>query len=214
VIVAVRSSLYRDPIPWPKRADVQLDSDEVQLELPDGRKTRHSLDGFAPQVMDGFVVVQGRVERRFVRMLVLERYSVKHVYVTPPDTGAVAPSVVRVPEAPKEAVILETAAFDSFSEWVIGGGRLAAFSIPDLARLAQIASPSFAALIGEVVAQRALEIAWEARGPLRDAYAGDADASLQPLVLAAKHSPRAAEALVAALSLLAVSRRRRRRRAY
>ena len=80
--------------------------------------------------------------------------------ITPPDQGAVAPNVVRVPEAPPEAAIVDVRAWDALADWVLGGGRLAACAIADLARLASIASPQFAVLIGEVAAQRALELAW------------------------------------------------------
>ena len=92
----------------------------------------------------------------------------------------------------------------------LGGGRLAACAVADLARLATIATPQFAALIGEVAAQRALELVWAAYGPLRGR--SDLDAALQPLVDAARDSPRAAEALVSALAHAAGVTRRRRSR--
>lgn len=204
-----RTALYRDATWHPPRAEVSLDPDVVQLAHPDGRRLRHSLDGCTPTALDGFVAHHdlGR-HRRFVRMLVLENSTTRHVYITPPEQGAVAPNVIHVPEAPTEAAILEAPAFDALSDWVLGGGRLGAFSIPDLARLAQIASSAFAIVIGEVAAQRAIELAWDARGPLRS-YGAAPEASLQPLVDAAKTSPRAAEALVSALSHLAGRRRRR-----
>ncbi|MCX5748266.1 MAG: hypothetical protein NT062_37920 [Proteobacteria bacterium] len=214
--------LYREVVTRSPRAEVQLDPDLVALALPDGRRRRHSLDGCTPDALDGFVALRDvgefpRRQRRFVRMLVLERGVDRHVYITPPDEGAVAPNVVCVPEAPSEAAILEPGAFEALSDWVLHGGRFAAFSIGELARLAQIASVSFAAEIGEVVAQRALEIAWDARGPLRGgggmigSGAGMIDASLQPLVDAARQSPRAGDALMAALALHAGRRDRRRR---
>jgi len=64
-------------------------------------------------------------------------------------------------------------------------------------------------LIGEVAAQRALERVWAAAGPLRGL--DDVDAALDPLVLAARQSPRVADALVAALAHAAGATRRRRR---
>lgn len=181
------------------------------MRMPDGRWLRFSLDGCTPTASDGFVMspVGARPERRFVRMLALEQLHARIVVITPPDQGAVAPNVVRVPEAPPEAAILDVRDFDSLSDWVLGGGRLAACAIVDLARLAAIASPQFAAVIGEVAALRALELVWAARGPLRGG--SDLESALQPLSEAAKHSVRAAEALMAALAHASGITRRRRR---
>jgi hypothetical protein len=202
-----RTALYRDLVPVASaRAEVQLDDDVLVLRMPDGRLRRLALDGVTPYAIDGFVIWGGG-ERRFVRMLVLEREVTRDVVITPPEQGAVAPNVVRVPEAPAEAAVIDPVAWEALAEWVIGGGRLAA--ITDLARLATIATPQFAVLIGEVAAQRALELAWMGRGPLRGGT--DLDTSLEPFVMAARHSPRAAEALVSALAHAAGATRRRRR---
>ena len=168
-----------------------------------------------------------RVLRRFVRMLVLERESAntnhsrrdredRTVYlITPPDQGAVAPSVVSVPEAPSDAAVVEPRAWEALADWISNGGRLAACSIAELARLATIATPHFAVLIGEVAAQRAIEHLWSELGPLRMGFdPSDSqylDIALQPLSDAARHSPRASEALVSALSHAAGAARRRRR---
>jgi hypothetical protein len=222
-----RTALYRDPVPFrPARAEVQLEVDALVLAMPDGRTRRHTLDGVDTTVSDGFVAERSargsdisiprgpatpsapRVLRRFVRMLVLERDGERNVIITPPDHGAVAPGVVHMPEAPAEAAIIEPSAWEALSEWLLGGGRLAALSIADLARLSSIATPQFAVLIGEVAAQRALEYVWAATGPLRGGF--DLDAVLQPLVDAARVSPRAGEALVSALAHAAGARRRRR----
>jgi hypothetical protein len=207
-----RTALYRDPAPFrPARAEVQLDSDVLMLTMPDGRQRRHQLDGYAATQLDGVVAVRVdiRRERRFVRMLVLERGPDRHVIITPPDHGTVAPNVVRLPEAPDEAAIVDEHAWDALGEWIMGGGRLAGWSIAELARLAAIATPQFAVLIGEVAAQCAVELVWAACGPLRGI--DDVDAALHPLAIAAQHSPRVAEALVAALAYTAVASRRRRR---
>lgn len=207
-----RTALYRDPAPFrPARAEVQLDADVLLLTMPDGRQRRHTLDGCAVTQLDGFVAarIDVRDERRFVRMLILERDHDRHVIITPPDHGAVAPNVVRLPEAPDEAAIVDEHAWDALAEWILGGGRLSGCSIADLARLAAIATPQFAVLLGEVAAQRALELVWAASGPLRGV--DDVEAALHPLVLAARHSPRVAEALVAALAHAAGATRRRRR---
>lgn len=210
----------------PARADVQLESDALILMMPNNWIRRHPLDGMQAVISDGCVVdvsARGssetivrhgqtiqipRVLRRFVRMLVLERGDERITIITPPDHGAVAPNVVLMPEAPSDAAIVDERAWEALAEWLLGGGRLAACSIADLARLACIATPQFAVLIGEVAAQRALEHVWAASGPLRGG--SDLDSALQPLVEAAKQSPRASEALVSALSHAAGASRRRR----
>ena len=207
-----RTALYRDPVPWrTARADVQLESDELLLEMPGGWMRRHRLDGIAASTSDGVVAAkhEARVQRRFVRMLILEGGTTPVVVITPPEQGAVAPNVVRVPEAPPEAAIVDVRAWEALAEWLLSGGRLSACSIADLARLACIATPQFAVLIGEVAAQRALELAWGITSPLRGS--GDLDTQLRPLVNAARSSPRASEALVSALAHIAGAKRRRSR---
>jgi hypothetical protein len=99
--------------------------------------------------------------------------------------------------------------WEALAEWLMCGGRFAARTVADLARLASIATPQFAALIGEVAAQRAIELVWVAAGPLRGIT--DLEAALQPLTDAARSSPRVAEALVSALAHAAGASRRRRR---
>jgi hypothetical protein len=208
-----RTALYHDPIPFrPARAEVQLEADVLVLRMPDGRHRRHALDGCEPTIADGFVAarVDASVERRFVRMLILERDYERNVVITPPDRGAVAPNVVRVPEAPPEAAIVDVHVWEALTDYVMNGGRLAACAISDLARLAAIASSAFAALIGEVAAMRALELAWMTRGPLRGG--GDVETALQPLSDLARSEPRAAEALVSALAHAAGAARSRRKR--
>lgn len=226
-----RTVLYRDPVPYrPARAEVHLELDALVLIMPDGRLRRHSLDGVWATTSDGCVAQPSargssedilrlpggatreaapRVLRRFVRMLVLDRDGEHTVVITPPDRGAVAPNVVSIPEAPADAAVLEVPAWEALADWLLAGGRLAACSIADLARLACIATPQFAVLIGEVAAQRALEHVWATSGPLRGG--SDLDSALQPLVDAAKRSTRASEALVSALAHAAGASRRRRR---
>ncbi len=208
-----RTALYADPVPFrPARAEVQLDLDVLVLRMPDGRQRRHVLHGTTATTIDGAVSMRVDVhwERRFVRMLVLEgEHGDRVVLITPPDRGAVAPNVVRVPDAPSEAAIVDDSAWEALAEWMLSGGRLAAWAMDDLARLAVIASPQFAALIGEVAAQRALELVWAERGPLRGA--SDLDDALQPLADAARVSVRAGDALFAALAHAAGVARRRRR---
>ncbi len=193
-------------------AKVQLESDVLLVEMPDGWSRRHVLDGVTATIDDGFVMARrdgGRVERRFVRMLQLERGGRHVAVITPPERGAVAPNVVRIPEAPQDAAIVEPGVWEALAEWLIGGGRLGSLSVAELARLACIATPQFAVLIGEVAARRALDLVWVAAGPLRGLH--DLDAALQPLVDAARESPRAGEALISALAHAAGVTRRRRR---
>ena len=185
------------------RAEVQLDADTLWLRMHDGRARRYALHGTTPHVTDGCYVT--REQRRFVRMLVVEPAV---LIITPPDRGAVAPIVVAVPEAPHDAWIVEPHDWEVCADWVCGGGRLGALTIDELARLATVASTPFATLIGEVAAQRALELVWSARGPLRGG--AELDAALQPFAMAAKTSVRAAEALVSAFAHAAGMRRRRR----
>ena len=197
-----RTALYRDFEPWmPPRAEVQLDATTLWLRMPD-RIRRIDLHGCEPLVVDGCYVT--RETRRFVRMLALATTTI----ITPPDRGAVAPLVVPVPEAPTDAWIVEAAPFEVLADWLLCGGRLGACSISELARLATIASAPFASLIGEVAAQRALELAWAARGPLRGGP--DLEIALQPFADAARTSHRAAEALICAFAHAAGVRRRRR----
>jgi hypothetical protein len=230
-----RTALYRDPAPFcPARAEVQVDSDVLLVTMPDGRQHRHVLDGYAATPLDGFVAARARTfdartgiagsgaaggtglprgidarpERRFVRMLLLERDHERHVIITPPDRGAVAPNVVRLPEAPDEAAIIDNESWDALADWIMSGGRLAGFAIADLARLAAIATPQFAVLIGEVAAQRAIELVSAARGPLRGVV--DIESALRPLVTAARRSQRVAEALTAALAHIAGAIRHKR----
>lgn len=210
-----RTALYRDPAPFrPARAEVQLDGDVLLLTMPDGKPRRHALDGRSVTQLDGLYTARStpfahaRPERRFVRMLILERDDERHVIITPPEHGAVAPNVVRLPVAPDDAAIVGDPAWDALADWILGGGRLAGCAMTDLARLAAIATPRFAALIGQVAAQHALEQVWAARGPLRGVH--DLEAALHPLVAAARHSPRAADALRAARAHAGTTPRRRR----
>jgi hypothetical protein len=205
-----RTALYRDfTVERPARAEVQLEADALVLIMPDGLARWHPLDGAQATISDGCVATRapgGRVQRRFVRMLILERDGARWFVITPPDQGAVAPNVVRVPVAPSDAAVVDARAWEALTEWVIGGGRLSACSVADLARLACIATFQFAALIGEVAAQHALELAWAAGGPLRGG--ADVESALQPLFDAARTNARASEALVSALAHAAGVRRR------
>ncbi len=184
------------------RAEVTLASSELHLQLPDGRSRWIDLDGVDAEVTDA------AYRRRFVRMLSLDRRGERLALITPPDHAAIAPRVAHLPAAPEDAVVVEDEPWQVVSDWIEGGGRLAGWTVAELARLATIATPPFALIIGEVAAQLAAEMVWERGGPLRGGAA--LTDSLQPLQAAARTSQRAAEALVAALAACAVLRHRRR----
>jgi hypothetical protein len=197
--------LYRETTLLAHRAEVSLEANAVSLTLADGHTRRHALDGCA------VVTVDAVSDHRFVKMLIIERATAsghfdaheRLIVITPPDRGAIAPGVVRVPQAPSEAVVVETEAWEALAAWLGKGGRLSGCSVAQLARLAAIASPQFALVIGEVAAEIALELVWESVGPIRGG--NTLEAALRPLHDAARHSPRAADAWIAALARAASS---------
>jgi len=199
-----RIALYRDearPLP---RAEVLLEPDALTLVMPSGEMRSIELDGAATYTADA------ASHRRFVRMLIVEHRGARLIAITPPDRGAIAPRALRLPEAPADAAVIENPAYDALADWLHGGGRLTGCSVAELARLTLIASPQFATLIGEVAAQVAIEMVWERSGPWRGG-GRELEHALRPLHDASKTSVRAAEALVAALSVAAVLRPRHRR---
>jgi hypothetical protein len=197
------NALYRDParIDAP-RAQVSLSFSDLTLQFHDGSSRWIDLDGCANDVVDA------TFQRRFVRMLTLDRHGEQVALITPPDHGAIAPRVAHLPAAPDDAAILPDEPWQVVVDWVHGGGRLCGLSVAELARLTTIATSQFALIIGEVAAQVALEMVWEQVGPWRGGAAlSDA---LGPLQRAARGSERAAEALVAALAACAAMRQRAR----
>jgi hypothetical protein len=199
-----RIALYRDEAPE-RRAEVTLEPGVLVLHMPDGTARTIALHGSA------VITTDAACRRRFVRMLIVESASQRMVAITPPDRGTIAPRALRLPDAPADAAVIETATWDTLVDWLMGGGRLTGCTVAELARLTAIASPQFATVIGEVAAQVAIEMVWEAAGPLRGGV--ELEHELRPLRDASRHSLRAAEALVAALSVAAVlwpPRRRRR----
>ena len=119
--------------------------------------------------------------------------------ITPPDEGAIAPRGARLPAAPDSAAVVDASEWDALADWLRSGGRLGGRTVAELARLACIASPQFAVVIGEVAAKVAAEMIWEDRGPMR--RSANMRHSLRPLQEAARANPRAADALVAALAV-------------
>lgn len=198
------SALYRDPArDLAPRAEVSLAWSELTLEFRDGRTRWIDLDGCHSDVVDA------TFRRRFVRMLTLDGSTAATALITPPDLGAIAPRVAYLPTAPDDAAVLDDQTWQVVVDWIRSGGRLSALTVDELARLAVIATPPFALLVGEVAAQVAFEMVWEQAGPWRGGAA--LEDSLAPLQRAARHSARAAEALVAALAWCASTRRARRR---
>ncbi len=194
-------ALYRDDVLITPRARVAVDAAALSLHLPGGGTRAISLEGASITIVDAERV------RRFVRMMVLERGHDRTHLITAPERGAIAPRAVRVPCAPDDAVVLDDGDWDVLAGWLGGRGRLAGLTVGELARLATLATPHFAIVIGEVAATAALEQVWEGAGPLRGGV--EVEAALAPLRRAARDSPRAAEALVAALALAAGAPRRR-----
>jgi hypothetical protein len=205
--MAMRRSraLYRDvtlePVP---RAHLALGSSELSMQMPDGQHRCVVLDGATIGVSDA------SFRRRFVRMLTVERPGERCAIITPPDHGAIAPRAVPLPQAPDDAAVVEDGPWEAVVGWLTSGGRLAGRTVAELASLALVATPQFAIAIGEVAAQVALEMIWEQAGPLRGG--ADLDHSLYPLYDAARRSPRASDALVAAMAVCAARRARRRLR--
>ena len=187
------SPLYRDMSFSPSpRADVALEWSELSLYLPDGRWRQIELDGSSNVIGDA------TARRRFVRMMMIDWGFESAAVITPPDLGAIAPRVAHLPVAPDDAAVLEAGVWETLADWVSSSGRLAGRTVEELARLASIATAPFAVVIGEVAAQVARDLARLARGPLRGA--ADVIEWLRPLQMAARTSPRAEDALVAALA--------------
>jgi hypothetical protein len=184
---------------------LELERDLLLLTMPDGRWRGVSLNGAR------FAVTDAACAQRFVRHLSIavtdDRGDDDRVdLITPPDEGAIAPRAARLPGVPDEAAVVDVDVWEAAVDWLRGGGRLGGRSVAELARLACIATPQFALAIGEWAAQVAVEMIWERSGPMR----GGADLrhALHALQVAARTSPRAADALVAALACSAALRRR------
>lgn len=177
---------------------MEIGGAELLLTLPDGRERAFALEGADLAVGDATFT------QRFVRHLHLATGAAELDLITPPEQGAIAPRAAQLPRAPDEAGIVDRPVFDILVEWLLGGGRLGGRTIEDLARLARLASPGFAVVIGERAGQLALEGTWPFGGPMRGGAIGDdLRRRLQPLEAAARDSERAGYALVAALSACA-----------
>ena len=182
-----------------RRARVELAGDTIFLTSPDGRQRNLRLHGCHFRTLDA------TCSQRFVRQLILRwpsHHGIARVdLITPPDQGTIAPRVARLPSAPDDAAVLEAPAWDAIAGWLARGGRIASHTVAELARLACIATPHFARALGEIAARAAAELLWEDCGPMRGS--GGVRNPLRPFEEAARHSPRAADALLAALSVTA-----------
>lgn len=186
------------------RTTVELSGDVLYLTFPDGRWHNLPLHGCTYAVADAACL------QRFVRHLDLEGGFGRMDLITPPDRGAIAPRAACLPRVPAEAAVVETVAWEAVVDWLSSGGRLSGRTVAELARLACVATPQFAVVIGELAAKVATEMIWEQCGPMRDS--GGAPNLLRPLQEAARTSSRAADALIAALAATATLRRARSRR--
>ena len=176
------------------RARVELERDRLLITSPEGGRRAVDLGWVR------FVVRDATAASRFVRRLDLDCPSGAFCFITPPENGAIAPRALNLPPAPGDAYVLESEAWETLADWLRGGGRLSGRTIPELARLARLATSPFAISIGEVAAQVACEMTWERAGPMRSS-AADPRELLRPLEEAARSSARAADALVAALAI-------------
>src|SRR5690606_13697674 len=178
------------------RTRVELGPDWLGLIAPDGRTRQLPLAGAEPTVVDATTA------QRFVRHLHVEASAGAIDLITPPEEGSIAPRAAQLPRAPDDAAVVDRAAFATEVEWLLGAGRLGGRTIEELARLARLAAPGFAVVIGERAGQIAVEATWSWGGPMRGGNVGDdVRRRLRPLEEAARDSDRAAEALIAALAV-------------
>lgn len=176
------------------RCTVELEPHVLRIYSPDGQCRRLYLDGACFSVRDA------ACEQRFVRHLILQLHGEVADLITPPDEGAIAPRAARLPSISASTTIIDSGALDTVADWLQGRGRLSGRTIAELARLAVIASPQFAIMIGEWAGQMAVESLLDRLNVTPMRTSASVRDSLRPLELAARTSPRVADALVAALS--------------
>jgi hypothetical protein len=181
------------PVAEPVRAEIELDEHTLHVRRLDGAARSIELAGARVEVRDG------ACRHRFVRHAVVRAPSGRLDLITPPEDGAIAPRAARVPGVPRAALIVASPVWDTASSWIGSGGGLRGRTIGELARLACVATSQFAIALGERIAQAAAELTWEGLGPMRG-VGGELAGVLRPLEEAAAISPRAHEALLAALA--------------
>jgi hypothetical protein len=179
-------------------AQVELDEGSLVLAMADGRWRRVQLGGSRVWIGDAAHA------QRFVRHAAVSVGEERFDLITPPEDGAIAPRAAQLPGVPDDTAIVPGWVWETVTCWIAVGGRLGGFTIAELAQLARLASSQFAIALGECAAHVAAEMTWERLGPMRGGV--DLHHLLRPLEEAARHSARAGEALVAALSLGSVLR--------
>ena len=193
---ALYSNAMLAPAP---RTEIELARDELFLRFPDGRWQRVALHGCRASVSDA------ACSQRFVRRLALDSESAHLDLITPPERGAIAPRAAGLPGVSHDAAVVETSSWEALADRVLSSGRLAGRTVAELARLACVATPQFAVSIGQLAARVAAEMIWDRCGPMRDS--GGMPNALRPLAEAARSSPRAADAFMAARAAAAVLHR-------
>lgn len=193
---ALYSNALQAPAP---RTEVELARDELFLRFPDGRWSHVALHGCHVSVSDA------ACSQRFVRCLALDSERARLDLITPPDRGAIAPRAAGLPGVSHDAAVVETSSWEALADWLLSGGRLAGRTVAELARLACVATPQFAVVIGQLAARVAAEMIWDRCGPMRDS--GGMPNALRPLAEAARSSARAADAFMAARAAASVLHR-------
>lgn len=193
---ALYSNALQAPAP---RTEVELARDELFLRFPDGRWSHVALHGCHVSVSDA------ACSQRFVRCLALDSERARLDLITPPDRGAIAPRAAGLPGVSHDAAVVETSSWEALADWLLSGGRLAGRTVAELARLACVATPQFAVIIGQLAARVAAEMIWDRCGPMRDS--GGMPNALRPLAEAARSSARAADAFMAARAAASVLHR-------
>lgn len=175
-----------------ERASVEIDFDALVIAPPGARSFRIRLASCHIETRDAVL------SKRFVRHLRLQSSLGSYDFVTPPEEGTIAPRCAQLPPAPSSALVLPRDRFDVALEWMTGGGRVGGRTVSELARLASVATSTYAVHLGERAAQVAVEMAADVCGPMRGCRSPRM--VLSPLIDAARTSERAGEALVAALA--------------
>lgn len=203
------TALYSNALLAPApRTQVELARDELFLRFPDGRWQRVALHGCRVTVSDAassVMVSDAACSQRFVRRLALDSECARLDFITPPERGAIAPRAAGLPGVSHDAAVVETSSWEALADWLLSSGRLAGRTVAELARLACVATPQFAVIIGQLAARVAAEMSWDRCGPMRDS--GGVPNALRPLAEAARSSPRAADAFMAARAAAAVLHR-------
>ena len=176
----------------PTPAELEVDEGALHVRYVDGRWRVMALGGAIVSVRDAALA------QRFVRHAAVRTGRERVDLVTPPGEGAIAPRAARLPGVPVDAAIVRGEDWDTAIGWLEAGGRLAGYTVEDLARLACLATSQYAIAVGECAAHVAAEMSWARLGPMRGA--GYVYEILRPLEQAARRSHRAGEALVAALA--------------